>query len=168
MSGFDLELLSERHDRVNFRCGRESLEVYLKETARSHLQKGISITRVLVNRAAHDPKPILGYFTLTTVLAEAKSWPNIKKGLPRTPVPVVLLGRIAVADDAQGKGIGHLLLAAAREIAATSIRGTGGIGMAVDAASEDLVGFYEKYGFQRITNESLRLFMPTESLRTSR
>ena len=167
MSEFDLELLSERHDRVNFRCGRESLEAYLKETARGHLQKGISVTRVLVKRSANEPKPILGYFTLTTVLAEARNWPNIKKGLPRTAVPVVLLGRLAVANEAQGKGIGHLLLAAAREIAATSLRGTGGVGLAVDAASEELVEFYEKYGFHRIAVESLRLFMPTKSLEFS-
>ena len=164
MSAFDLELLSEQHDKARFHCGSESLDRYLRNTARGHLSKGMSVTRVLVERDARQPKPVLGYFTLTTVLAEATNWPGVAKALPRMPVPVVLLARLAVAEESQGLGIARLLLAAAREIAASSMRGTGGIGLAVDAASEDLVGFYEKYGFRRISDHSLRLFLPTLSL----
>lgn len=164
MSGYDLELLSDQHDRTVFHCGSEPLDRYLRETARGHLAKGMSVTRVIVNREALPPKPVLGYFTLTTVLAEAVDWPGAARGLPRMPVPVVLLGRLAVAEGAQGKGIARLLLAAARGIAAASMRGTGGIGLAVDAADENLVRFYEKYGFRRISVRSLRMFLPTSSL----
>lgn len=164
MSAYDLELLSDGHDRNGFRCGKESLERYLRETAKGHLLKGVGITRVLVEQGALAPMPILGYFTLTTILAEAANWPGAAKGLPNMPVPMVLLGRLAVALDWQGKGIARLLLAAARKIAASSMRGTGGIGLAVDAADEELVGFYEKYGFKRIGDDSLRLFLPLSSL----
>lgn len=165
MSGFDLELLSEDHDRKGFRCGKESLERYLRETAKGHLVKGVSITRVLVERGARKPKPVLGYFTLTSTLAKASGWPGTAKGLPSAPVPMVLLGRLAVAETWQGRGVARLLLAAAREIAASSMAGTGGIGLAVDAAGEDLVAFYLKYGFKRVEDESLRLFLPLASLR---
>lgn len=165
MSAFDLELLSDCHDRNGFRCGKDSLERYLRETAKGHLSKGVSVTRVLVGKGTHAPKPILGYFTLTTILAEAANWPGVAKGLPNMPVPLVLLGRLAVADDWQGKGIARLLLAAAREISASSMQGTGGVGLAVDAAGEELVSFYEKYGFKRIADSSLRLFLPLASLR---
>jgi GNAT superfamily N-acetyltransferase len=164
MSGYDLELLSGQHDRKSFRCGSEALDRYLRETARGHLEKGVSITRVLVSRDAKPPKPVLGYFTLTTVLAEATAWPGATKGLPRMPVPVVLLGRLAVAQEHQGGGIARLLLAAARKIAADSMRGSGGIGLAVDALDESVVGFYQKYGFQRVAEQSLRLFLPLASL----
>lgn len=165
MSGFDLELLSEEHDRKGFRCGRESLDRYLRETARGHLTKGVSITRVLVERAAVKPKPVLGYFTLTSTLAKAANWPEASKGLPSAPVPLVLLGRLAVAEAWQGKGIARLLLAAAREISAASMWGTGGIGLAVDAADEVVAGFYEKYGFKRVEDHPLRLFLPLAALR---
>jgi GNAT superfamily N-acetyltransferase len=165
MSAYDLELLSDRHDRSGFHCGKESLERYLRETAKGHLLKGVSVTRVLIESGVTAPIPILGYFTLTTILAEAANWPGAVKGLPGMPVPVVLLGRLAVALDWQGKGIARLLLAAAREIAASSMHGTGGIGLAVDAADKELVGFYEKYGFKRLSDESLRLFLPLSSLR---
>ncbi len=164
MSGFDLELLSEDHDRKGFRCGKESLERYLRETAKGHLAKGVSITRVLVERGARKPKPVLGYFTLTSTLAKASDWPGTAKGLPSAPVPMVLLGRLAVAETWQGRGVARLLLAAAREIAASSMAGTGGIGLAVDAACEDLVAFYLKYGFKRVEDDSLRLFLPLASL----
>ena len=164
MSEFDLELLSGEHDRAGFRCGRESLDRYLRETARGHLKKGVSVTRVLVERRARAPKKLLGYFTLTTIQVEAADWPGAAKGLPRMPVPAVLLGRLGVAEEDQGRGIARLLLAAAREIAFASMQGTGGIGMAVDAADEDVVSFYEKYGFKRVADGSLRLFLPVASL----
>ena len=92
MSGFDLELLSDDHDRKKFRCGSESLERYLRETAKSHLTKGVSITRVMVERNAQKPKPILGYFTLTSTLAKAVNWPGTAKGLPGKFSVKVMLG----------------------------------------------------------------------------
>ena len=164
MSGFDLELLSDDHDRKRFRCGKDSLERYLRETAKGHLSKGVSITRVLVERDARKPKPVLGYFTLTSTVASAANWPGVAKGLPSMPVPMVLLGRMAVAEDWQGQGIARLLLAAARQIAVGSMRGAGGIGMAVDPADEEPVTFYAKYGFRRVDDESLRMFLTLDSL----
>ncbi len=164
MSGFDLELLSEEHDRKGFRCGRDSLDCYLRETARGHLAKGVSITRVLVERGSIKPKPVLGYFTLTSTIAKAANWPGVVRGLPAMPVPMVLLGRLAVAEAWQGRGVARLLLAAAREIASASMKGTGGIGLAVDAADEEVAGFYEKYGFKRVEEHPLRLFLPLATL----
>lgn len=120
---------------------------------------------MLVETDSATPAPILGYFTLTTILAEAADWPGAVKGLPAMPVPMVLLGRLAVSQNWQGKGIARLLLAAAREIAASSMQGTGGIGLAVDAADEKLVAFYQKYGFHRIGSDSPRLFLPLAALR---
>lgn len=164
MSAFDLELLSDDHDRKGFRCGSESLERYLRATAKGHLLKGVSITRVLVERESVKPKPIPGYFTLTSTLAKAANWPGTAKGLPAMPLPIVLLGRLAVAENWQGRGVARLLLAAAREIAAGSMRGAGGIGLAVDPADEALVEFYAKFGFRRVEESSLRMFLPLESL----
>jgi hypothetical protein len=49
-------------------------------------------------------------------------------------------------------------------IAAASMRGSGGIGLAIDPADEDLVTFYAKYGFQKVDDHSLRMFLPIDSL----
>ncbi len=164
MSEFDLELLADSHDRKGFRCGSESLDLYLRETAKGHLTKGVSITRVMVERIDREPKPILGYFTLTSTLAKAANWPSAAKELPTMPLPIVLLGRLAVAENWQGRGIARLLLAAAREIAASSMRGVDGVGLAVDPAHEELVAVYAKYGFIRVDEQSLRMFLPFHSL----
>lgn len=164
MSRFVLELLDAPHDRKTFESGLESIDRYLRETARSHTEKGVSLTRVLVHADAVPPKPVLGYFTLTPCMVEAAGWPEVPKGLPRNPVGAVLLGRLGVAAGMQGAGIGSRLLALARRISHDSLTSTGGIGLVVDAATDDLVAFYERYGFVRISPNSQRLFLPVRSL----
>jgi GNAT superfamily N-acetyltransferase len=164
MSRFALELLDASHDRKAFESGLATIDRYLKETARGHTDKGVSLTRVLVAAEARPPKTVLGYFTLTPCMVEAAGWPEVPKGLPRNPVGAVLLGRLGVAKSAQGIGIGSRLLALARCIAADSLGATGGIGLVVDAATHDLISFYEKFGFRRISPGSQRLFLPTRSL----
>lgn len=164
MSRFALELLDTSHDRKAFHSGLPSVDQYLKETARSHTEKGVSLTRVLVRAEAKPPKAILGFFTLTPCMVEAAGWPDVPKGLPRNPVGAVLLGRLAVDKSMQGEGIGTRLLSLARRITAESLAATGGIGMVVDAATDELISFYERFGFHRISRDSRRLFLPTRSL----
>ena len=164
-SRFELELLSRAHDREGFSSGLESVDDYLKRTARGHAEKDVSRTWVLVEAAALPPKNIWGYFTLTaTCAADAGEWPRAPKGLPRQAVPLVLLGRLAVALAAQGMGIGSMLVAAAQQLAAETIARIGGIGLVVDAANEDVVAFYERFGFRRTARDAMRLFLPTASL----
>jgi GNAT superfamily N-acetyltransferase len=164
MSRFVLELLDASHDRKRFASGMESIDRYLRETARGHTDKGVSLTRVLVSADAALPKPVLGYFTLAPCMVEAAGWPEVPKGLPRNPVGAILLGRLGVAETMQGKGIGSRLLALARRIAFDSLTATGGIGLVVDAATDDLVAFYERFGFRKISPDGRRLFLPSRSL----
>ena len=144
----------------------ESVDRYLRETARSHLEKGVSVTRVLVAADATPPKVVLGFFTLSNITVEAKEWPGAPKGLPRQAVSAVLLGRLAVAKIAHGRGIGSMLVATACQLARETIARTGGVGLVVDAANEDVIGFYTRYGFRRVASESLRMFLPAVSLET--
>lgn len=163
-SRFALEVLSREHDRAGFTSGLESVDRYLRETARGHLEKGVSVTRVLVEKTGVSPKQIAGYFTLTVCEAVAGAWPLAPKGLPNRPVPVVLLGRLAVAQSAQGKGLGAALVEAAIAIAAEAVALVGGAGLMVDAANEEVIRFYEKFGFVRTLPDAMRLFLPAASL----
>jgi len=86
------------------------------------------------------------------------------KGLPRQAVSAVLLGRLAVAQSAQGIRIGSMLIATARQLAREAIVRSGGVGLVADAANEEVVEFYAKYGFLRVTSKGLRMFLPTASL----
>ena len=164
MSSYALEILTECHNRPGFSSGLESVDRYLRETARGHLAKGVSVTRVLVDASALPPKAILGFFTLSNIIVDSKDWPGLPKGLPKQPISAILLGRLAVAETAHGKGIGSMLVASARQLANETIHRTGGLGMVVDAASEDVVGFYSKFGFRKVASTSLRMFLPAASL----
>ena len=48
MSSYVLELLDESHDLVGFVSGLDSVDRCLRETARGHMEKGVSVTRVLI------------------------------------------------------------------------------------------------------------------------
>lgn len=165
MSSYVLELLEASHDRAGFVSGLDSVDRYLRETARGHMEKGVSVTRVLVEAGAISPKAVLGYFTLSNITVEAKEWPEAPKGLPRQAVSAVLLGRLAVAQASHGRGIGSILVASARQLARETIVRTGGVGLVVDAANEEIVKFYAKYGFLRVIPEGLRMFLPKASLK---
>ena len=162
MSRYVLEKLSKEHDRKSFVSGLESVDRYFKETARGHTEKGVSVTRVLTPLEASPPKSILGFVTLSQISVEARAWDGTR-GLPNSPVPAVLLGRMGVAESEQGKGLSRMLVASARQLAFDAINACGGIGMVVDAANEDLISFYERFGFVQV--EELRLFLPAESLK---
>jgi GNAT superfamily N-acetyltransferase len=164
MSSFVLEILSEKHDRTGFSSGLETVDRYLRETARGHLAKGLSVTRVLVEADSTAPKIILGFFTLSILTVDAKEWPGVPKGLPKQPVPAVLLGRLAVSLTAHQRGIGSMLVASARQLARETILRTGGLGMVVDAANEELASYYARFGFRRTSSTSLRMFLPAASL----
>ena len=166
MSSYVLELLDGSHDRVGFVSGLDSVDRYLRETARGHMEKGVSVTRVLIESEAMTPKAVLGYFTLSNITVEAREWPGAPKGLPRQAVSAGVLGRLAVPQASHGQGIGSMLVASARQLARETIMRTGGIGLVVDAANEEIVGYYARYGFLRVVPAGLRMFLPRVSLET--
>ncbi len=166
MLSYVLEPLDDTHDRAGFVSGLDSVDRYLRETARGHMEKGVSVTRVLVETEAMPPKTVFGYFTLSNITVDAKGWPGAPKSLPRQAVSAVLLGRLAVSESAHGKGIGSMLVATARQLARETITRTGGVGLVVDAANEEIIGFYARYGFLRVVPERLRMFLPAASLKT--
>lgn len=168
MSKYAVELLGSEHDRKSFTSGLESVDRYLRETARGHNEKNISRTRVLVAAEASAPKPVLGYFTLTPIVVEAKGWPGAPKALPSFPLGAVVLGRMGVAHASQGLGLSRLMVAAAKKIVLGTLLNTGGIGMVVDAAHEELIPFYEKFDFIPGAPEilgNLRMFISLDVLR---
>ena len=166
MSSYALEIVAECHDRAGFASGLESVDRYLREAARGHLEKGISVTRVVVEVGGTPPKQVVGYFTLSNIAVEAGDWPGVAKRLPKQAVSAVLVGRLAVAKAAHGREIGSMLVASARQLTRETILRTGGIGMVVDAANEHVVGFYTRFGFRRVSAASLRMFLPSASLET--
>jgi len=159
-----IEPLSKSHDRDGFDCASEPLNFFLKQTARQHASRGVSRTFVLVEEDAHEPKPILGFFSLNLcqIKSEALSHEEAKK-LPRD-VSAVRLGRLAVAKAFQRQGIGKTLLVAAMRKFLEIFETAGGIGMFVDAKDEAAKRYYAQFGFVSLPSQELQMFLPLRTI----
>jgi GNAT superfamily N-acetyltransferase len=162
-SRFVIRALDKDHDRPNFNCGVSSLNNYIKKQAGQDVKRRIS--RVFVVSTQAQMNTIVGFYTLSSLAIVPSELPNeIAKKLPVQPVPVALLGRLAVDQSAQGDGVGKLLLvdaikrvlAVSDEIAIYAI--------VVDALNEKAQSFYERFGFLPLSAESRRLFLPLKSI----
>ena len=155
--------LNPDHDRTGFQCGVEALDRYLKKQAKQDMKRRIS--RVFIATKPDNPKAVIGYYTLSTLSIELKQLPAaLARKLPKHPVPAALIGRLAVSNVAQGKGIGKILLADA-------IKRTLGVSdqiaiyaMVVDAINDRAEGFYKQLGFTRLSDDSPRPFLPLKSI----
>ena len=108
-SSFRIELLASNHNRLEFSCGMEALDRYLREQASQDMRRRASSCYVAIDNITNA---LVGYYTLSasgTPLAELAE--NLVKKLPRYPtVPVALLGRLAVDKKFHGKNFGTALL----------------------------------------------------------
>ena len=159
-----IELLAKSHDWDGFDCGSEPLNLFLKQTARQHAERGISRTFVLVDEDASVPKPIVGFFSLNLCQIKSESLsPAEARKLPRE-VSGIRLGRLAVAKACQRQGIGKILLAAAMEKFLEIFNTAGGIGLFVDAKDEEAKRYYEQFGFVALPSDELELFLPVKTI----
>jgi len=157
-----IEPLSSAHDRAGFSCDVDSLDNYLKKQAKQDIKRRIS--RVFVAIRPEYPATIVGYYTLSTLSIELSQLPEaLARKLPRHPVPAALIGRLAVSQQAQGQGIGKMLLMDA-------IKRTLGVSdeiaiyaIVVDAIDVHAKSFYQQYGFSSLSSKSHRLYLPLKS-----
>jgi GNAT superfamily N-acetyltransferase len=136
------ERLSASHDVSQFECGEPALDTWLKRRALQNEESGASRTYVMC-----AGQEVAGYYALATgAIAHADAVGRIKRNMP-DPVPVIIIGRLAIASRFQGRGIGAALLSDAvlRTIQAAEIAGIRAI--LVHAISEQAKRFYEKHGF---------------------
>lgn len=162
-----IELLAKAHDRDGFDCGSEPLNLFLKQIARQHAERGISRTFVLVDEAAPAPKPILGFFSLNICQLKSESLTDQEaRRLPRD-VAGVRLGRLAVAKTCQRQGLGKVLLVAAMEKFMEIFNMAGGIGLFVDAKDQGAKRYYEQFGFVALPSNELELFLPVKTIQAA-
>ena len=150
------------HDRDGFACGEPTLDTYLKQQAGQHQRDGIATTHVVIDDGR--PAQILGYCSLAAAqLTLADLQPEDRKRLPRYPVPAVRVGRLAVAMDAQGRGIGRVLLGHAVNSALVLRSQLGVRVLVVDALHDRAAAFYRGYGFRPTGAEGRTLYLSLSS-----
>lgn len=150
--------LTGGHDRQGFDCGRIELNDWLKRVARQHQDKGLSKSFVAIIEGR--PEHICGYYALTLTEVDTRALPEThRRKLPRL-IPGVRLGRLAVDQRYQGKGLGELLLLDSIERVRRIHEHAGVVGLFVDAIDRGAARFYAQYGFQAFQDEPLKLFLP--------
>lgn len=148
-------LLTKDHDRNSFDCGVPALNDYLKKYALQNQKKYAARTYV-----ATRGNRIVGYYSLAYGSVSLEEAPQrVKSGLPRHPIPVILLARLAVDSTEQGRGLGPALLkdALLRTIQAAEIAGLRA--MLVHAKDDPAKRFYEKFGFEPSPVDAYHLFL---------
>ena len=155
------ERLAAHHDRASFDCGEATLNLFLQRLARQNASRNFGVTHVAV--AAPGDAQILGYYTLLVRSVERAPWPQSNK-LPPDGVGVVLLGRLAVDQSAQGRRLGTtMLLRALRqtEIAAQTL---GIYALVVDALNDRAHEWYLGFGFEPFTDDPNHLFLTVSAI----
>ncbi|MEE9422725.1 MAG: GNAT family N-acetyltransferase [Gammaproteobacteria bacterium] len=152
------------HYLKDFDCGKPFMNEFLPRFAVKHMQLGLSSTWVLVDDA-QDKATVAAYFTLASATVSRNEIP-FERSLPRYPVPVVLLARLAIDKAYQGKKIGEkTLVTALRKSVALTQTGLPALGLVLDVLDEDALGFYQRYNiFEPFTDDPMRLFAPMTML----
>lgn len=159
----DIFALNNTHNRPAFQCGNEQLDNYLKKQAKQDINRRIS--RVFIASLPGQPSTILGYYTLSSLSIELDQLPEeTKRKLPRHPIPAALIGRLAVSKNAQGQGIGKILLADAIKRTLAVSQEIAIYAMVVDAIDKQAASFYKQYGFSTLGSQKKRLYLPLRSL----
>jgi len=164
-----VELDKKLHDRQSFVCSKEPLNQFLKTQAAKHAKDGVSRTYVLLGTETleNGKFPICAFYTLSPASIERNSLPeNVSKRLPLYPIPVILLGQLAVNASCEGSGLGQITLVKALKFAQAISEKIGGFAVIVDCLNEDAERFYLKYGFQELAriDEKVRMFLPMRTI----
>lgn len=163
MSIFEFHLLDKSYDRASFDCGVLELNDFLKAKARQNQKAGFNKTFVAI-QADDSDKRVLGFYSLSMGEVDLSLLPEeLRKKLPRHPVPVARLGRLAVDVTTQGRGLGKLLLVDAMTKVLSASESVGVYALLVDAKDDTAKKFYQKYGFIAFKDEPMTLFLPLAS-----
>jgi len=157
-----IERLTDAHDRNGFSCGKPSLDEFLQKLAGQHDRRNFARTYV----AVVPPAPAaLGYYTLSGGSLDLSELPEtIRKRLPRHPVPVACLGRLAVTQSAQGQNLGKTLLLNALRRCSQASTEVALYAVEVQAIDEEAKRFYLKYGFTPLADDPLHLYLSMKAI----
>ena len=142
--------LAETDDRSRFDCGRASLNNWFHQRAWSNHVAGVSRTNVLCDAASGE---IIGYVTLSAAQIERAFLPKPHQRNKLDPVPVTLLGQLAIHKDHQGQGHARSLLIFALKTAVRASREIGSFGVITHPIDDAVRGFYRRWGFQDLPGD---------------
>lgn len=155
----------ERQDvRSGFCCGVPSLDSWLVDYAAAADAAGSARTYVVDEKQ----KRVVGYYALTVASLERdEATGRASRGMPRHPIPAMLLARLAVDESVQGKGVGATLLADAMQRTLLVAEETGIRLLLVHAVDEEAKAFYLHYGFEPSPSDPMNLQLLIKDIRAT-
>jgi GNAT superfamily N-acetyltransferase len=161
VSSLTIQPLGLGHDLEGFESGASDLDRWLIRFARVADAAGTARSYLLL-----DDGQVVGYYALVAGSVRAQELPvRHARGMPRHPIGVILLARMAVAVDHQGCGYGSLLLADAAQRALAAAKVIGARAMIVHARDERAAAFYAHFGFLPSPTDPLHLAVLIKDLR---
>lgn len=155
---YRIQALDRQVDTAAFRCGQAALDDYICRYAAQDVRRNLS--RVFVATPVAQPGQLAGFFCLSAGSVQCADLPLVMaKKLPRYPVPVALLGRLAVALEFQRQGLGAILLADACKKVAHANSTLAVCGMVVDAKDSAACHFYQRFGFLAMPGQARRMLL---------
>jgi len=160
------ESIQDYHQLESFCSGEPSLDNWLQQRALKNEILGASRTFVVSiieeeGNTAGNKKVVVGFYALSAgSVAHSQVSSKTKRNMPN-PLPVLVLGRLAVDNQSQGYGLGASLLQDAVLRSKAAAKYIGAKALLVHALSEEAKSFYEKFGFQAspIDNRTLLLLL---------
>lgn len=163
MAEWQIEPLADLHERGEFSCGKAPLDVFIQTQAGQYTRRDIGRTFVAVRPGE---RKVIGYYTLAASSIEFAQLPaDLGKRLPKHPVPVVLLGRLAVDASARGQKLGSGLLMDALHRALRIAEELGMFAVHVHAIDDEAKAFYARFGFRSLLDQDRHMVLPTATIR---
>jgi predicted N-acetyltransferase YhbS len=155
--------LAAEHDLAGFRCGDAALDEWLHRYALVNQAAGSARTYV-ATRAGR----VVGYYALSSgAVSRADAPGRVGKAMPE-PVPVLLLGRLAVDRAEQGKGLGAYLLQDAILRTLNVAEQIGVRALLAHASNESAAAFYARFGFEPSPTDALHMLLLLKDARAKR
>ncbi|ANL74782.1 GCN5-related N-acetyltransferase protein (plasmid) [Rhizobium phaseoli] len=154
--------LADHHELAEFSSGVAELDEWLRRRARANQASGASRTFVVC-----EGNRVIAYYALASGAVRQPEAPGrFRRNMP-DPIPVAVLGRLAIDQSHQGRGIGRALVrdAGLRLVNAAEILGIRGL--LVHAISDDARAFYEAVGFLPLPSDPMMLMVGLHDLNSA-
>ena len=162
MTSHAIVSLSAEQVREEFSCGVPSLDEFLRKHAGQYERRNLGRTFVAVEP---EGTRVDGFYTLSSGrVAFEQLTDELRRKLPRHPLPVVHLGRLAVDQRCHGRGLGERLLLDALRRACLVSQSVGVHAVEVVAIDEPARSFYLKYGFTALLDDARHLYLPITTI----
>lgn len=147
-------------DRVSdFDCGKPELNEFLQKRASKN--EGKASRTYVVSSAAGN---VASFYTLAAGAVDLGEAPGkLRRNMPN-PIPVTVLGRLAVDLSHAGKGLGKAMLKEAMQRSLDASKNVGARAIVVHAIDDEAVTFYTQFGFQAFPTGGRTLFLPMETI----